>query len=408
VIVVDLKGDKTMFQTAKAEAEARGQKFRFFTLEPGKASFHFNPFLAFKAGSLTLPQLVQSLLDASGLYYGDDYGKRYYSERHRNLLTKSLESSSDVDDFRKLYKRIRTLYDNNKKEYSDGFELVSVVSGLTHYDQLITDVAQEQGDDTIRLDRVLQDREVVYFWLPTVKESVAANQVAKFVLFCLRAAASDRECAGEELRQAYVLIDEFQKVAGDNFQGILQQARSAGIAAILANQSLSDLKGSTWDLTSTIRTNTRTKLFFSVTDPEEAQAFRELAGEELHTFGVNEVEEIRSRLSVRDLASLSDHPKRLLLQVTSGSGYTQFGGLPIPVQTDWPISKELSDRRADMSWPSSPLVKAPAKSPAKPSSTKPARPAPATPAVHLTRVSPNSTPTVKEAFAKTIKTLLDQ
>jgi hypothetical protein len=410
VVIVDLKGDKTMFQTAKVEAEARGQKFRFFTLEPGKSSFHFNPFLAFKSGSLTLPQLVQSLLDACGLYHGDEYGKQYFSERHRNLLANALESSSNVDDFRKLHRRIKALYGNNQKEFSDGFELVSVMSGLTHYDQLITDAAQEQGNETIRLDRVLADREVVYFWLPTVKESVAANRVAKFVLFCLRAAACDRESAGEQMRQAYLLIDEFQKVAGDNFQGILQQARSAGIAAILANQSLADLKGSTWDLTSTIRTNTRTKLFFSVTEPEEAQAFCELAGEELQTFGVNDLEEIRSRLSLRDLASLSDHPKRLLLQVTSGSGYTQFGGLPIPVQTDWPISKELSDKRAAMSWPSEPRVTVSVPSPAKPSTKKSPPAAPVANAIPSTPASPKlvPAPAVKAAFAKTIKNLMDE
>ena len=410
VVIVDLKGDKTMFQTAKVEAEARGQKFRFLTLEPGKSSFHFNPFLAFKSGSLTLPQVVQSLLDACGLYNGDEYGKQYFSERHRNLLANALESSSNVDDFRKLHRRIKALYGNNQKEFSDGFELVSVMSGLTHYDQLITDAAQEQGNETIRLDRVLADREVVYFWLPTVKESVAANRVAKFVLFCLRAAACDRESAGEQMRQAYLLIDEFQKVAGDNFQGILQQARSAGIAAILANQSLADLKGSTWDLTSTIRTNTRTKLFFSVTEPEEAQAFCELAGEELQTFGVNDLEEIRSRLSLRDLASLSDHPKRLLLQVTSGSGYTQFGGLPIPVQTDWPISKELSDKRAAMSWPSEPRVTVSVPSPAKPSTKKSPPAAPVANAIPSTPASPKlvPAPAVKAAFAKTIKNLMDE
>lgn len=248
---------------------------------------------------------------------------------------------------------------------------------------------------------------MVYFWLPTVKESVAANQVAKFVLFCLRAAACDRECACEELRQAYLVIDEFQKVAGDNFQGILQQARSAGIAAILANQSLADLKRTTWDLTPTIRTNTRTKLFFSVTDPEEIQAFRELAGEEIQTFGANDIEEIRLRISAKDLASLSDHPKRLLLQVTSGSGYTQFAGIPIPVETEWPISKELSDQRAAMPWPSNPKVRKSAPPPkAKTSAQKP------TPAALVVTSSkplpePAPSPAVKAAFTKTIKSLMD-
>src|SRR5262249_21686394 len=124
----------------------------------------------------------------------------------------------------------------------------------------------------------------------------------------------------------------------------------------LANQALADLKTPDWDLTPTIRTNTRVKMFFSITEPEEIQVFRELSGEELQTYGMGDVEEIRLRMSTKELASLSDHPKRLLLQISSGSGYSQFGGLPIPVETDWPISKELSDLRAAMPWPASPVV----------------------------------------------------
>jgi hypothetical protein len=406
LIIVDLKGDKAMFHTAQAEAQARGQKFRFFTLEPGKASFHFNPFLAFKSGSVTLPQLVQSLLDALGLYYGDEYGKRYYSERHRNLLTEAIQSSANIDNFRTLYARIKVLYENNQKEFSDGFELVSVVSGLTHYDQLISDVGQEQAGDTIRFDRVLENREVVYFWLPTVKESIAAKQIAKFVLFCLRAAAGDRENAGHELRQCYLMVDEFQKVAGDNLQGIIQQARSAGIAAILANQSISDLKTPSWDLTPTIRT-VRTKLMFSLTEPEEIKAWRELAGEELQTFGMNETEEIRGRLSVKDLASLTDHPKRFLLHVTSGSGYTQFGGLPIPVETDWPISKQLSDERAMMPWPSMPRVIKPASQPAPQPGKIKAKRVPKGP-TPLAAPTPTPTAAVHTAFAQKIGTLMEE
>ena len=97
-------------------------------------------------------------------------------------------------------------------------------------------------------------------------------------------------------------------------------------------------------------------MFFSITEPEEIQVFRELSGEELQTYGLGDVEEIRLRMSTKELASLSDHPKRLLLQISSGSGYSQFGGLPIPVETDWPISKELADSRAAMPWPTSPVV----------------------------------------------------
>jgi hypothetical protein len=224
------------------------------------------------------------------------------------------------------------------------------------HEQLITTEEDEEMDRTIRFDRILEDREVVYFWLPTTKESISAARLGRVILLCLRVAAHDRKLAGEEKRQVYLLIDEFQKLASEQFEKLLQQARSDGIAAILANQSLEDLKSDDHDLMQTVRTNTRTKMHFSVTEPDEIQAFRELSGEELQTYGMGDVEEIRLRISTKELAALSDHPKRFLLQITSGSGYSQFGGLPIPVETDWPIPKQLADERLGMAWPTQPRI----------------------------------------------------
>jgi hypothetical protein len=366
MIIVDLKGDEALFQTAKAEAKARGQKFRFFTLEPGRASYRFNPFREFTAGTMSVPQLVRLNLDALDLYHGTGYGKGYFSQRSRFMLSEALRNPVGIESFKDLYDRLKTLYKEHPQDFQDAFELLSVIESLTHFTQLVTTSADEAGDDTIRLSRAIEESEVVYFWLPSALESATVAQVGKMLLFSLRAAVYDRQRNGKEKRQVFLVIDEFQKLAGENFQNILQQARSAGVGAILANQSLADLRTPDWDLTSAIRTNTRVKMSFSVADPDEIQAFRELSGEEIQTFGANESEAIRLRLSTIDLALLSDHPKRLLLHVSSGSGYTQFGGLPIPVETDWPISKGLSDERAAMPWPEDPKIIEPTPEPPKP------------------------------------------
>lgn len=364
VVIIDLKGDEpVLFHTARLEAKARGQKFRFFTLEPGKASFYFNPFVCFKSQSVTTTQLVQMVLDALALFHGFEYGRGYFSQSSRFMLSEALRNPTGVNNFRDLHARLQTLASQRPQDFQDARELRSVVESLTHYEQLITTDADEAGDDTIRFDRLLEEREVLYFWLPTTKESITSAHIGRLILLCLRVAAHDRQVAGMPKREVALMIDEFQKLTSEHFEKVLQQARSSGIGAILANQSIADLKTVDRDLVQTVRTNTRVKMFFSVTEPDELEAFRELSGEELQTFGVGEVEEIRLRLSTKDLAALSDHPKRFLLQVTSGSGYTQFAGLPIPVETDWPISKEVSDERAAMPWPRSPQIRTPAPAP---------------------------------------------
>lgn len=60
---------------------------------------------------------------------------------------------------------------------------------------------------------------------------------------------------------------------------------------------------------------------------------------------------LKSRLTKSDIIRTSDHPQEFILHVSQGSGYTQFGGVPIPVQTRWPIPFGLYKRRSAEPWP---------------------------------------------------------
>ena len=120
------------------------------------------------------------------------------------------------------------------------------LSSFSHRDahrvrQLVTsaedDVSNPEG--IIFMPDVLKDRQVAYFWLPAALESISVGEIAKLVLFNLRTAAQDwKRQNPDDPRRVILVIDELQRVAGENLRGILQDARSFGISAILANQSL--------------------------------------------------------------------------------------------------------------------------------------------------------------------------
>jgi hypothetical protein len=351
--IVDLKGDPVLFQTAREEAKRRDQVFRFFTLEPGKASYKFNPLRTFDPKKRGIPQFVQLVLDSLGLNHGVGYGRSYFSQRSRFMLSEVLKISPKIDTFDDLYKALTKLARERKADFRDSFELVAIIESLTHYPQLITtaDHESKHADEVILVDRMLEDCEVVYFWLPTALESINVREAGKLFLFNLQTAALDRQRAGKPFRRVPLFIDEGQKLAGENFQGVLQQARSAGIAVTFANQSLSDLRTPDVDLRPTIRTNTRAKLFFSVSEPEELRMLSAMSGEEVQYSDDDDAETVKPRLMTNQILAVSDHPQRLFLHVNGGSGYTQFGGLLVPVHTEWPISKELAQVREAMPWP---------------------------------------------------------
>jgi len=260
VVILDLKGDAALFHTVKAEAEARGQTFKFFTTEKSAPTYRFNPFRGFDRESRSVAQLCQLILDSLSLNHGKGYGRSYYTERSRSILSATLHKYPDITSFQDLHEAltatVRSMPDTRAK--NDAFELLSVIEMLQEYRQLVTGPEEDVSttDGVIFMPNVLRKREVAYFWLPAALESISVGEIAKLVLFNLRTAAQDwKRQHSDDPRKVVLVIDELQRVAGENLQGILQDARSFGISAILANQSLQDLQSPTgFDLAPTIMT----------------------------------------------------------------------------------------------------------------------------------------------------------
>lgn len=386
LVVLDLKGDPALFHTIRAEA-ARNRRqlgiddttpagkrdprcaFRFFTPEPNKLSHRFDPFASLQTKSRSMIQVCQLFMDALALNHGEGYGRSYYSRRTRHVLFETLTDAPTPTSFEELYDKLKMI---SKDERGEALELMSTIHALTQYPMLQATKSAKHPERGIHMPSVLQHRQVVYFWLPSAIESVSVREIGKLALYALLSAAIERQQQGQEARQCYVVIDEFQRIAGENFKVILEQARSFGVGAILANQSQSDLRLHEVDLRPTIHTNTRFKQFFSLGDPEEVQQLSRMSGEELAvskgwgssqsrtwgdsvstTLGTSSSwsEILKPRLTVNDIIRVSDHPLDSLVLVNRGSGYTQFGGVPVPVRSVWPLEQSTYRERQRLPWP---------------------------------------------------------
>lgn len=368
IVVLDLKGDLALFNTVKAEAAAREQPFKFFTVEKGAFSYGFNPITNLRSDVRTEVQLAQVLLDSLALNHGEGYGRSYYSRKARSILYRVLTASrGKVKNVRELYEATRLASEDEKSQ--ETYELISTLEVLASYENLDL----KGSSESIHMPKLVEQREIAYFWLPAVVESVSVREIAKLVLYSVLTACIDRTSRdpGGKHPQVYVFIDEFQRIAGENFKIILEQARSFGLSLILSNQSIQDLKTPDSDLRPTIRTNTRVKRYFSVTDPIEVDLLSRASGEELWlvhshqhsssttyptgastvTTGRSLQQAIKPRLTVNDILAISDHPLDSILHVSRGSGLTQFAGLPVPVRCTYPMTEEVYRLRQGEAWP---------------------------------------------------------
>jgi hypothetical protein len=336
MVILDLKGDYALFHTVREEALNRAhgkQEFLFFTTERNAPSYRFNPFRGFSPELRSLPQYCQMLLDALSLNHGKGYGRGYFTERSRATLSAALEENPNVRTFRELHDTLRNVArkSRDKRDVTDAFELFSIIETLTHYPQLVTSPEDDLShrDSMIYVPDVIEKRQIAYFWLPAQLESISVGEIAKLVIFNLRAASQDRRrLKPNEPRRIVLLIDEFQHVAGENLRGVLQDARSFGISAILVNQSLEDLKTpSGFNLAPTVITNTCAKFFF--THPTRGRYYAFIDRE-------------------TGLTPARQYPERGDPRLRDGAA-AQSG---LEVITSWPLPKAVYDRRDRSSLPS--------------------------------------------------------
>jgi hypothetical protein len=57
---------------------------------------------------------------------------------------------------------------------------------------------------------------------------------------------------------------------------------------------------------------------------------------------------------LNDILLTSDHPFRSILRISRGSGYAQYGGFPVIIESEFHISQQEYNRRCMLPWPQLP------------------------------------------------------
>jgi len=291
IVILDLKGDPVLFNTARLLAAQRGYPFRFFSIDERKASHVFDPFQNLQPRSPI--EFCEIILSALSLLHGDAYGESYFAAQHRFALLKALAPAPDTRRTIRDWKHIWDLLlpspkrgDPTRALSKDATHLLTVIYALTFYPQMRADGRSSDSRGVIHMPTVIEDRQMVYFWLPAESE-MSVREIGKLAIYALHTAAKERSEA-KPPRQTYVFIDEFHLLASEKLDRILTTARQRGLTFIMANQHSGALRLKTFDLRATVMNSTRFKQFFTVSSLDDLRELMELSGEKsryLETFG---------------------------------------------------------------------------------------------------------------------------
>lgn len=366
VVVIDLKGDRAMFWGAFVEAARANLPFRWFTIEPGCASYAFNPLTQRHEAERTVTARAQSLLTATGLHYGDGYGKGYYQAHSLDVFTEFLRTFRDIRSFANFsrYAEEHGSYAATHTDRDEAHHLRMVLRQLAAVAPLnVTDgsrpaVRDEVLRDAIDMTDVLTEKQVLYFHLPSMEEELTAKSVARLAMHSLVQAA---KIASRKQRTVpvYTIVDEAQQVLGEKSKILLEMARSLGVYFVLAHQSLDQLKTADYDITSTIEACTTFKMFFEASSSAALKDMEEFGGQvrdktvswaqpiypgfdensddefapgrarsphEFEPATANVGEVLRPILPRQEILATSAHPLQAFVRSRSDKGLTQYAG----------------------------------------------------------------------------------
>lgn len=423
VVVIDMKGDNALFWGSFIEAERAGLPFRWFTIEPGAASFAFNPFTQKANQSRSVSALAEYLLIALGLYFGEAYGKSYFQSIALDTITAFLTKFPDIRSFADFarYAEEPGSHAAAGTDYEGSQHLRMLVRQLAAVTPLNATASTKPAvnpsviEHAIDAIDVVTRPQVVYFSLPSLEQELTAKSVGRLALYAIVQAAKIVSRTRRTV-PTYVVVDEFQQICAENLKILLEMARSMGVYLLLSHQDISQLKTADYDITSTVESSTTFKCYFESSSLNSMRQLEEYSGEFREPSlswsqrippGVDDnddsafslarayprtefgpplatiSERVRFRLTRNEILAVSAHPLQCFVRFRADRGLTQYAGQWTKIECEFPIPFDEYKARLETPLPTEHpacvVVEGRKDEEAQPTTGLPNRPLPVTP-----------------------------
>ncbi len=375
IVILDLKGEPSLFHGVRQECADHGVAFKFFTNRYGCATHAFNPFEQQYLRHLSPEQRVSLLARSIGIFYGHEYPEVFWSDVNAQVFRTLLLGYPDIRSFAQFYyfasdlKYYRAIGGNPddwktaRHVRSATQEMAQVIPlNVTRAESPLPDVHEERIDMST-LGSNQHAPQVVYFFMRTLDEESVAYRVAKLALFSVLTALN--AVPDEQKRRTYVVIDEFQVVALDILAKLFEQAAGLKVSYVLSNQSLHTLPEL---LQEVLQENTAFRQIFRAGSSTAREYLRDRCGTTIYDFcsraalaldvGIPEFAPIASIGEVygyyytpADIVATSYNPLTSWVEMSSGKGFSRYGGDLFELESDFHITYDEHQRRERLPWP---------------------------------------------------------
>jgi len=265
-----------------------------------------------------------------------------YGSGLQYVLSKSLNREA-VNEIRSQQERL-------------GHKIHEVLSGLVGaVDQFLGPIVNAYDPDIV-IERVLEEKQIVYVQLPSNLYKIQAPSLGKVFLQDIQQEGSLRQIdrAGRNQDPFSVIVDEYARFADVTICDSLSQLRDARVEFTIAHQSLADLEIVSKEFSASVKDNTRVKIILNQDNPDFCEQIAKSIGthqEVLFTMRKDPgpfFTSLQSGVaSSRVVESYKLHPNRIKNLARFGQGWlysddqlkpVSFGRLPDSMTATFPIA----------------------------------------------------------------------
>jgi conjugal transfer pilus assembly protein TraD len=307
LIIIDPKGDQELLDTVFNACRSTGdpQKFVYFSLAHPEKSASFNPCTNWKEPrdiatrvTQTMPQDGDSkpftdfcwkvLVTISDVIaaMGEDitlkklhrYSLQSMDELYKKAQNKLRLVSGDQERVLKLaIEKLRVLIDHPQDHF--GKMITSLEPVLTSLATGETGNLLSPTKKGISWNDVIQNKRVVYFYLPSMLDSFTSSAVGKLVVQDFLTYIGQVYAYKSEYAPSNLIVDEFYSVMFPGYIDLLNKAGGANLKVFLGLQTTADItSASDESMMKQILGNINNKFYFRVPEKELAEEFCGLFG----------------------------------------------------------------------------------------------------------------------------------
>ncbi|QEG36214.1 TraM recognition site of TraD and TraG [Bythopirellula goksoeyrii] len=277
--IVDLGGDLFTFNLIMEECIRLGRVLKWLSLDPLDESYFFDPLQSCKSLSGSSARKANFVTAGLNLAYAEGFGTGYFGRLNYATIREAFIRLGHQGVVSPTLLELGEELSEMAKRQKQGREAAEALYAL---DQLLDYPSLTRGEDPtkrIDVDEALEDSQVLYFFLPTLQEPLAARAVGTLAAWTVINAAAYRQKTGQSKRNIPLVIDEAaQIVHGQSFQDALVLSRKYGIRIHMLYQSEAQLRSSRGtDMSQVVGDNCAVKAFFT-TDTSKGQELADLQG----------------------------------------------------------------------------------------------------------------------------------